>query len=196
MVLGTQSSFHSDNLFTPKLGIAVRLRHSQVSLSYTLLHCLYPLLSLLQTYSSYPLCVSLEKKERPHYGPETMKHIDGISIRLRQLDGTLVKEYENNVEGVPQLDFNGSLGTRQVGLREGTPIEVIVAIDTSFKLYSADGIRIEISSGSAIGDLSIGSSGQLWWLDGSHPSVSTEHKFSFSQSGKKTKRIAQLISST
>ena len=108
-----------------------------------------------------------------------MKHIDGISVSLRLLNEELIKEYDNGVEDEPHPNFDGSIATRQIAVREGTHVEAIITIDESFNLYTADGIWIEVYAGSLEGSLRAGELGQCWWVDARREGVSGSHKVSF-----------------
>ena len=118
-----------------------------------------------------------------------MKHVDGVRVQLYQVlkhdpqqplrQSIRISEYDNGGINEPRSSFNGSLGIRQVAVAPGTHVEVTVTLDKSFKLYSADGVWIEISSGSKIGSLELSDSGQCWWLDGQDAHFVGEHKFSF-----------------
>lgn len=108
-----------------------------------------------------------------------MKHIDGITVYLRELNEERIKEYDNGADNAPHPDFRGSLGTRQIAVRERTYVEAIIQIEESFNLYTADGVWIEVYSGCPIGPLSASESGQCWWIDGREGSITGAHKVSF-----------------
>lgn len=108
-----------------------------------------------------------------------MKHIDGVGARLQHPDGTRVTEYQDSEDGDPPFTFKGSLGIRQVALYPNTHIEATITFDESFNLDSADGVWIEISSGSPVGDVNLSDTGQYWWLDRNSVDTIGEHKFSF-----------------
>lgn len=93
-----------------------------------------------------------------------MKHLDVIAVSLRYPSGQRVKEFNNGGDDEPHPRFEGSIGTRQIAVDEGNEIEVMVELDETFDFYSADGISIEIYTGSPTAPLTIEESGQCWWL--------------------------------
>ena len=93
-----------------------------------------------------------------------MRHVDGIKVSLREADGGIIKEYDNGIDNEPHPDFDGSIATRRIAARGDTCIELEIAFDDSFKLYTADGVWIEIYTGSPVSPMSSDEGGQCWWI--------------------------------
>lgn len=108
-----------------------------------------------------------------------MKNHAGLSVYLETHDGVRIKEYDNGIDNEPHPDFDGSIGTRQVGVMEGTAIKVKITVADFFNLYTADGLWIEICAGYPIVPLDFGESSQCWWIQNRQRSVSRTYEFSF-----------------
>lgn len=108
-----------------------------------------------------------------------MKHANGITSFLSKLYGAVVKEYDNGDGNKPHPDFKGAIGIRQIALSKGTGIEVTVVLDDNFKLYTADGVWVEIYSGSQIGSLRPDDRGQRWWISGNAGMMSGTYRFTY-----------------
>ena len=107
-----------------------------------------------------------------------MKH-DGITVYLKGLDGERIKEYDNGIGNEHHPDFDGVIGTRQIAAIPGTTVEVVVELDEAFYLFSADGVLVEIHTGSPTAPLTMDDSGQCWWIKSARRSVSGTYTFSF-----------------
>ena len=105
-----------------------------------------------------------------------MKHIDGIDVSITTPCGSRLPEWPNPCQK-RHPDFDGSLGSRQVVGRPGTPFEVVVEFDTTFKLYSATGVVVIIVIGDKSSQLSRDDNCQVFWLDGAHIDIRKKHRF-------------------
>ena len=104
-----------------------------------------------------------------------MRHIDGITVNIKQLTGSKYEEYPNPYEK-RHKDFVGSLGSRLVSVPAGDAFEVVVNIDESFKLFRAKGMIIVVVVGGRSSQLSPEDNVQVFWFDRDQMDVWKEPK--------------------
>lgn len=105
-----------------------------------------------------------------------MMEVDDIFVSIAGIDGSKYPTYANPYEK-RHPDFYGSLGSRQVVVAPGSPVEVIVEFTPNFKLYSATGVGIIIAIGDKTAYYVRDDNCQVSWLNASQMNIRQRHRF-------------------
>ena len=107
-----------------------------------------------------------------------MRHVDGISVRLRLPGIGYYKEYHNPHK--PQPDhFEGRLGRRLGRYTPGCEFEVILKFEKNFKLFRVSGIYVIVAIGGADEQLDHKDNFQSFWIGAGKTKQNNPHKLRF-----------------